>query len=269
MKQFWLYIILLNNLFFLNQPVIATETIHYGGATTLQKSYMPKASKAFKQGKDVKFRIQGGNTTPGMILLLKNRLDLGGGGRFLSEAEKRQGLVEIQVGWDALIPIVNTNNPITDLTFDQLKGIFKGDITNWKEVGGNDKTISLYIAPRKSGIRKAQQKLILANKPFSKKAFETPRVPSNAIKIIANKTGGIGVISKGLIASNPNNSVKTLTVNGVTPTPQTIQNKQYKLVKPLILATKGEAQGLVKDFIDFTLSEAGKEIMNESFFALE
>jgi phosphate transport system substrate-binding protein len=269
MKKLWLYLILSSGLGFLGQQAMAVETIRYGGATTLQKSYMPKASKLFSQEKDVKFVIQGGNTTSGMILLLKNRLDIAGGGRWLSEAEKQQGLVEVQVGWDALIPIVNAVNPVTDLTLAQLRDIFAGKLTNWKDLGGNDEKILLYIAPQKSGIRTAQQQLILKNQPFSTTALETPRVPSNAINIIANKTGGIGVISKGLIVSNPNDAVKTLTVDGISPTPLTIQNKQYQLVKPLILATKGEAQGLVKEFIDFTLSEAGKTIMNESFFTLE
>ena len=58
-------------------------------------------------------------------------------------------------------------------------------------------------------------------------------------------------------------------MDGIAPTPQTIKNQQYKLVKPLIFATKGEAQGLVKDFIGFTLGEEGRIIMNESFFTLE
>lgn len=269
MKKRWLYFLLSSCLYFLSQHATAIETIRYGGATTLQKSYMPKATEIFSQGKAVKFVIQGGNTTPGMNLLLKSNLDIAGGGRFLSAAEKRDGLVEVQVGWDALIPIINVNNPVTDITFAQLKAIFEGKLTNWKELGGSDEEILLYIAPKKSAIRKAQQKLILDYAPFSKQSRETPRVPSNAIDIIANKVGGIGVISKGLIASNPNDAVKTLTVDGVNPTPQTIQSKQYTLVKPLILATKGEAQGLVKEFIDFTLSDTGKEIMNKSFFSLD
>lgn len=269
MKKLWSYLVLSSCLGFFSQQAMAVEIIRYGGATTLQKSYMPKASKIFSQGKEVKFVIQGGNTTPGMILLFKNRLDIAGGGRFLSEAEKQQGLVEVQVGWDALIPIVNVTNPVTDITLAQLRAIFAGKLTNWRDLGGNDEKILLYIAPKKSGIRKAQQQLILENQPFSPKVLETPRVPSNAINIIAYKTGGIGVISKGLIVSTSNDAVKTLTINGISPTPQTIQNKQYQLVKPLILATKGEPQGLVKEFIDFTLSEVGKTIMNESFFTLE
>lgn len=269
MRNFWFFIIGFNTLLLINHSVVAQQMIRYGGATTLQKSYMPQAAKMFSQGKNIKFIILGGNTTPGMKLLLEGRLDIAGGGRFLTQSEKQQGLVEVQVGWDALIPIVNINNPVTNITFEQLKAVFKGDITNWQVVGGDDQTISVYIAPRKSGIRKAQKKLLLEGANFARNARQTPRVPSNAIPIIARKKSGLGVISKGLIISNPNPAIKTLTVNGIAPTPQTIKNQQYKLVKPLILATKEEAQGLVKDFINFTLGEDGKAIMNKSFFALE
>lgn len=269
MRNFWFFLSFFNMLLLITNSAIAQQTIRYGGATTLQNGYMPQAAEIFSRGKNVEFVILGGNTTPGMKLLLEGRLDIAGGGRFLTESEKQQGLVEVQVGWDALIPIVNINNPVTDITLDQLKAVFKGDITNWRTLGGDDQIISLYIAPKKSGIRKAQKKLLLEGAHFARNARQTPRVPSNAIPIIAHKKSGLAVISKGLIVSNPNPAIKTLTINGITPTPQTIKNQQYKLVKPLILATKGEAQGLVKDFIHFTLGEEGKIIINKSFFTLE
>lgn len=269
MRNFWFFLSFLNMLLLVSNSVIAQQTIRYGGATTLQNGYIPEAAEIFSRGKNVEFVILGGNTTPGMKLLLEGRLDIAGGGRFLTESEKQQGLVEVQVGWDALIPIVNINNPVTDISFEQLKAIFSGEITHWQTVGGNDQVISLYIAPKNSGIRKAQKKLLLQGADFAGNARQTPRVPSNAIPIIAHKTSGLAVISKGLIVSNPNPAIKTLTIDGITPTPQAIKNQQYKLVKPLILATKGEAQGLVKDFIRFTLGEEGKAIMNQLFFTLD
>lgn len=249
-------------------PAHAAETVRYGGATTLQKGYMPEAAKVFGARHGVEFKIQGGNTGPGMRLLVKGRLDLAGGGRFLREEEKQAGLVEVQVGWDALIPIVNASNPIDDLSKEQLKGIFSGRIKNWKEVGGNDESIIVYTSPKGSGVRKAQQKSILEGGEFAPQERPT-RSPAAAVPNVGAKPGAIGAISKGQILTQPHDKIKMLSVDGVKPSPKAIAKQEYTLVKPLILATKGEARGTLKAFIEFTLSEEGRKIMNRYFYSLE
>lgn len=260
-----LYVTLMLTL--LATSALAQQKIHYGGATTLQKGYMPEAAKQFKKDHQVTFKIQGGNSTPGLRLLAQDRLNLAGSGRFLTDQEKQQGLIETLVGWDALIPIVNIKNPIEDISFAQLQAIFSGKINDWQALGGPQRPIVVYTAPLGSGIRKAQQKIILEGQSFLPKERKTLS-PAMAIPNVSAKPWSIAVISKSLILTQSHDRVKMLSVNGIRPSPKTIAEKQYTLVKPLFLVTKGKAAGKIKAFLDFTLSPDGQAIMDKLFFSI-
>ena len=244
----------------------ATETpLRYAGATTLQHSFMPEAARVFKGDTGVGIQIEGGNTNPGIRALLAGEIDMAGAGRHLTADEKGQGLVEHFLGWDVLAIVVHKSNPVNNLTFEQLRGIFSGKIDNWKKVGGKDEKIVVVTSPKGSGMRVAMQDLIL------KELAVTPaEVVSGLVgqsdQQVAMLPAAITAVSMSMVQHQ---SVKTLTVDGVSATPGNVLEKKYTLVKPLALVTRGQPKGALERFIKFARSPQGQALLAKKFIAAE
>jgi phosphate transport system substrate-binding protein len=153
------FVILTAILLFMVGGAWAEGVLRYAGATTLQRFFMPEVGRIFTNDTAIKVNIEGGNTGPGIKALLKGDVDMAGAGRLLTDAEKQQGLVEHFLGWDVLAIVVHEDNPLEDLTPEQLQGIFSGELTNWQQVGGVDKPIVVVTSPKGSGMRNAVKKM--------------------------------------------------------------------------------------------------------------
>jgi phosphate transport system substrate-binding protein len=240
---------------------VADELLRYAGATTLQRSFMPEAARIFGAETGVNIQIEGGNTTPGIRSLLASEIDMAGAGRHLTPAEKTRGLVEHFLGWDVLAVVVQRTNPVDALTLAQLRGIFSGELRNWKEVGGRDEPIVVVTSPKGSGMRSAAQDLILGDKAFTV-AEVVSGVVGQADQQLSMFPAGITAVSLSMV---DNERVKTLQVDGVAPTTANVAAGRYPLVKPLALATRGQPKGQLERFIFFALSPRGQEILAKRF----
>jgi phosphate transport system substrate-binding protein len=243
----------------------ADQLLRYAGATTLQKFFMPEVARAFTSETAIKINIAGGNTGPGIRALLNGEIDLAGAGRFLTEAEKSQGLVEHFLGWDVLTIVVHEENPVQSLTLDQLQMIFSGTIDNWQEVGGKDAPILVVTSPKGAGMRSAVKKLILKEKDYPSREVISAIVAESDQQVSMFPVA-ITALSRSMLDAD---RVKPIKVNGVEPTAANIASGLYPLTKPLALMTKGQPQGDLARFMDLVKSKPGKAILRKSFVPVD
>jgi phosphate transport system substrate-binding protein len=176
------------------------------------------------------------------------------------------GFVDSAVARDALQFIVEKSNPVSDLTTRQLRDIYQGKIKNWKEVGGNDAPIVPYshvmcgnreeVARQfLTGVRKSGTITIDNGKfaPWLSNVGDETKVPDT----VAADPNGIGWVSRSMNKDN----VKVLSVDGVMPTPETIANETYPIVRYLHVVTKGYPTGATRQFIDYVKSKEGQTIL--------
>ena len=197
-------------------------------------------------------------TGSGIKAVLEGRCDIGLSSRALKDEEKAEGLVETVLAYDGIAMVVNPENPVSDLSLEQIAAIYTGEITNWKEVGGNDAEIVLIGREAGSGTRDG---------------FETITGTAEACKYRQELTSTGDVIAT--VASNPDaigyaslaalkDTVKALSVSGVTPTEETVKDGSYIIQRPFVLVTKeGTAlSATAQKFFDFALSADAADIIS-------
>ena len=243
----------------------ADESLRYAGATTLQRYFMPEIARVFSKDTAIKVHIEGGNTDPGIRALLNNEIDMAGAGRLLSKTEKSKGLVEHFLGWDVLAIVVHSQNPLEDLSLDQLQGIFSGTITNWQDVGGVAGPIVVVTCPTGSGMRSAVKSLILKEKDYLQREIVSAIV-AESDQQVSMFPAGITALSRSMLDAD---HVKAIKINGAAPDAANIAAGRYPLAKPLVLVTKGQPQGDLARFIDLTKSQRGRMILQKSFVPVE
>lgn len=237
-------------------------TIHIAGGTAHIPIMEEAAKRIMTFNPKIRIFIAGGGSGVGVQKVGHGLVDIGNTGRPLSQDEiKKYGLKSFSFAIDGVAVVVSPQNPIEDLTYEQLKKIFSGEIENWKEVGGPDWQINLYSRDEASGTRAVFWKKALNKGKISEKATI---VPSNgAMKVaISRDLRGIGYMSIGHIDS----SVKPVKLNGVFPSQENAINGKYPVVRKLYMNTKGEPKGLVKAFIDYILSSEGAKIIEKYGF---
>lgn len=220
-----------------------------------------------KQG--AKIDVQGVGSSAGIKAAIDGTCDIGTSSRDLKEDEKSKGIVEHKIAVDGIGVVVNPKNQVGELTQEQVVKIFKGEITNWKDVGGADQEIIVVSREEGSGTRSAFEEILKLQeerdgKTYSLLANDALIAEGNgAVKSnIASKEAAIGYLSIGVMDS----SVKGIKLDGAEPTEDNVVNGSYKLSRPFLMVTKGEATGDTKDFIDWILSDDGQKIVTEAGF---
>jgi phosphate transport system substrate-binding protein len=202
--------------------------------------------------------VQGGGSSQGVTAVLSKTADIGAVSRELKEEEKAKNLKEFTLALDGIAVAVNPENKVDDLTLEQLKNIYLGNITNWNEVGGSDATITLVNREAGSGTRGAFEELVMGEDTISDKAIV--QNSTGAVKtIIESDKNAIGYISLAVA----DDKVKAVKIEGIEATAENIISGQYKISRPFIYITAEEPQGLAKAFLDFALSDEGQTIVVE------
>jgi len=225
-------------------------TLNLSGSTTVLPLAQEAAEMFMDENPEVTVNVQGGGSSVGISNVAEGVVDIGDASRDLKEEEKNLGLVDHKIALDVIAVIAHKDIPVENLTKDQVKAIFTGKITNWREVGGPDQAIRVVIRDEASGTREMfDEKALGKEKPVAG-AIECN---SNGIvrQTVSSTPYSIGYISLGYL----DNSVKALKYEGVTANKENAVNKTYPLSRYLHMFTKGEATGLAKAFIDFVLSE--------------
>lgn len=246
-------------------PTTPEKTSEYSGDVTASGSttVLPLAQEAATQfmdeNPDANVEVQGGGSSTGIQQVKEGVVDIGDASRDLKDEEDDGSLVDHKVAFDIIAIIVNPDVNVTDLTTDQVKGIFTGAITNWSEVGGADAPVTVVIRDQASGTREMFDEKALGH---SKDAPVEPvasaiETNSNGImrETVASTSNSIGYISFGYL----NNTIKEISYNGVAPTIENAKSDQYPLARWLHMFTRGEPTGAVKGYIDFVLSDSFQE----------
>ncbi|EKQ55351.1 MAG: phosphate binding protein [Methanobacterium sp. Maddingley MBC34] len=233
------------------------EKIEIAGSTSVQPVAEKLAAKYMEEHPNVRIDVMGGGSGLGIRSVSQGIIDIGTSSKQLKTAEK-QGLNEYPIGSEGIVMAVNLENPVGNLTKSQLKDIFSGNITNWKEVGGPDAKIDLVVREEGSGTRSAFEDLVMNKTKV--KADAIVQTSTESIKVaVKQDPNAIGYISLAHMTSD----VKAVTIDGVAPSIETVKDGSYKLQRPFLFLTNGEPEGQVKEFIDWCLGPEGQEIVKD------
>lgn len=234
-------------------------TIQIAGGTA-HIPVMNDAAKAIMTANPkLRILVEGGGSGIGVQKVGEGLVDIGNTGRALTEKEIAQyGLKSYPFALDGVAVVVHPSNPVSGLTARQVRDIFSGAITRWKDVGGNDAPIHLFSRDEASGTREV----------FWKKALKKGSVVSSANVVASNGAMKVAVSQdKDAIGyagiGHVDASVKGIVLDGVAPTQENAMNGSYPVTRKLYMNTKGEPKSLVKAFIDYILSPQGLEIVKK------
>lgn len=218
--------------------------------------------------------VQGGGSTAGLQAVSENIAEIGMCSRSLKDDEARK-FTGIPIAMDGLAVVVHNSNIVKGLTRVQIRDLFRGEITNWRQVGGEDCPIRLITREEGSGTREAFVKLVMEAK--DKRAATAPAGPAGnqraanrisrkamtqesngAVKeLVKHDRGAIGYMSLGLVKGE----LKILAVDGVYPSLENVTSKRYPLLRPFLYVVRGTPSKGAQAFIDYTLSPPGQHML--------
>lgn len=239
-------------------------TISIGGSTTVQPVSETLSNAFMEIFPQTTVTITGGGSSVGVKSAADGTLDIGAASRELKESEESLGLEVHVLAYDGIAVITNASQTVKELTLEQLKQIFAGEITNWNELGGADGDIVVVAREEGSGTRGAFEEMVMGEDTLI-----TDRAilqsSNGALKTtVAGSSNAIGFISFGYLDSN----VNAIVINGVEATVENAKTGTYPIVRPLLYLTKGEPEGLVKKYIDFCQGIAGQAIVAEDYISI-
>ena len=235
----------------------AAGRLTFAGSTTMQPLVERLAVLYREQYPNVELEIAAGGSVVGINAVQDGSADIGMASRELRDEEMMPGVERYHVASDALAIIVHPTNPVRQLTFEQLQGIYTGEITNWQEVAGEDNTIIPVVREVSSGTRGAFDDIVLGDLILTD-AIDVQVTAGEVEARVASRPNAVGYVGFGNIGSD----VVVIAINNVEPTPETIQNSEYPLQRPLLLLTGSLSRELSQSFVDFALSPEGQEIVD-------
>ena len=227
------------------------------GSTSMQKVIMSlkETFEGENAGVEVTYNPTGSGS--GITAVAEGRCDIGLSSRALKDAEKEQGLVGTVLAYDGIAVIVNPENTVEDLTVEQIAAIYKGEITNWSEVGGIDAEIVLIGREAGSGTRGGFEEIVGVEDVCLYRQELTST--GDVITAVSQNPGAIGYASLASVKD----TVKAIKVGGVAPSEETVKDETYAIQRPFVLVTKEgvELSETAKAFFDFITSEAAREVI--------
>jgi len=224
------------------------------GSTSVEPFAEVLAEEYMAQHSSGKIFVQGGGSSAGIQAVRTEAAQIGMSSRLLNPEEEE--LIAIPIAYDAIAVIVHPVNPIHNLTIDQIRKIFAGQVNRWNEVGGSKDPITLVTREEGSGTREAFQYLIMGKTTITLGALVQDS--NGAIRqVVADDPNAIGYISLGLV----NHRVKGLQINGVDANVENIKKHQYQIIRPFLFVFKKKPQGIAKGFLDFILSPQGQNLL--------
>lgn len=226
------------------------------GSTTILPIAEQAAEGFQEENPGTSVLVSGLGSSAGIEAVSSGTGDIGTASRDLKDEEKDLGLVDTPIAFDGIAVIVNPANRVEGLTLEELRDIFSGEITNWSQVGGEDRDIDLVNRDEASGTREAFKKIVMGeDAKFDRSAVVLPGT-GQVRDVVARSQGAIGYISVGFVEPRfTNTRVKALTVDGIEPSEATVMSKEYPISRTLHFFTKGKPHGLTKRYIDFVLSD--------------
>jgi phosphate transport system substrate-binding protein len=236
----------------------AGGTVATDGSTSMEKVIGALGESFMEANKGTTFTYNPTGSGSGIQAVSEGRCDIGLSSRALKDDEKAAGLKETIVALDGIAIIVNPQNPVKDLSLEQIAKIYTGEITNWKDVGGEDAEIVRIGREAGSGTRDGFESITETKDACQYRQELTST--GDVITTVSQNPNAIGYASLAAIKD----SVKALTVNGVAPTEATVKDGTYLVQRPFVLVTKEGAalSETAQKFFDFATSADAASIIS-------
>lgn len=259
-------------------PPPQKATIIVNGSDTMVNMGAALAEEFMITTENVEVVVSGGGSGTGIASLINGSCDIAQSSRAMKQEEKdnagKQGtLHEVIVAFDGLAAVVHPSNPVKEMTLQDLAKIYRGEITNWKELGGNDATIVLLSRDTTSGTHVFFKEFVVQEDGKVKGAEfadQTMMMPStqSIVDELTNSVNGIGYVGlgylkPGITALGIKNNADA---SAVVPSVAAVQDKTYGLARPLFFYVVGSVEGAMKEYLDFVLSDAGQKVVADLSF---
>ena len=238
----------------------SAKAVSTDGSTSMEKVIGALGEAFMQQNDGVSFTYNPTGSGSGIQAVSEGRCDIGLSSRALKNEEKASGLTGTVLAYDGIAMIVNPENPVTDLDLETIAKIYTGEITNWKDVGGNDGEIVLIGREAGSGTRDGFES-ITDTKETCKYRQELTST-GDVITTVSQNPDAIGYASLAALKDN----VKALTVGGVAPSEQTVLDGSYVIQRPFVLVTK-TGTALSKEaqkFFDYATSKEAAPLIAQA-----
>ena len=238
-------------------PAELSGTVATDGSTSMEKVIGALGEAFMEQNKGVTFTYNPTGSGSGITAVGEGLCDIGLSSRALKDDEKASGLKETVLALDGIAVIVNPANPVSDLDVETIAKIYTGEITNWKEVGGNDAEIVLIGREAGSGTRDGFESI--TDTKDSCKYRQELTSTGDVITTVSTNPDAIGYASLAALKDN----VKALTVGGIAPTEDTVKDGSYVIQRPFVLVTKdgAELSTAAQAFFDYATSADAADLI--------
>ena len=240
------------------QTTSVAGTVSTDGSTSMEKVIGALGESFMQKYEGTTFTYNPTGSGSGIQAVSEGRCDIGLSSRALKDDEKAGGLTETVLAYDGIAIIVNPENPVADLDTETIAKIYTGEITNWKDVGGNDAEIVLIGREAGSGTRDGFESI---TKTEDKCAYRQELTSTgDVITAVSQNPNAIGYASLASVKD----SVKALSVGGVTPSEETVKDGSYVIQRPFVLVTKeGTAlSATAQAFFDYVTSPEAADIIS-------
>lgn len=247
---------------------VEAESIMIKGSDTVLPLTQAEAEEFMIANPEKSITVIGGGSGVGIAALIDGEVEIAMASRKIKDSEienaQANGInpVEHIIAWDGIAVVVNPENPVTELTFEQLKSIYDGSVSNWADVGGEDLAITVITRDSSSGTYGYFQEEVLLDEEYRQDALVQPATGA-IVQEVGQNTGAIGYIGYAYL----DETTTALALDGgdgfVEPTPENIMAGDYPLARPLHYYTDGEPTGLAEEYIDYVMSSTGQDIVSE------
>jgi phosphate transport system substrate-binding protein len=251
--------------------MLTAQAFKIKGSDTVLPLSQAEAEAFMKKNPGTSIAVTGGGSGVGLAAIISGTTDIAQSSRSMKMDEKLKmqeagkAFKEVIIAYDALAVIVHPSNPVSQLTREQLEGIFTGKISNWKEIGGDDAKIVVYSRETSSGTYEFFKEHVLNKKNFSASALLMPATGA-IVQSISQTKGAIGYVGLAYIEK----SVKPLKVSYdkgktfVDPKVETAMDKTYPVTRPLYYYYLTKIEKTVSPFLNYILSAEGQKVVLET-----
>ena len=234
-----------------------TGTVATDGSTSMEKVIGALSESFMADNADATVTYNPTGSGSGITAVQEGTCDIGLSSRALKDEEKAAGLKETVLAYDGIAIIVHPDNPVSDLTIEQIAQLYTGEVTNWKDVGGNDAEVVLIGREAASGTRDGFESITGTKEKCQYRQELTST--GDVITAVSQNPDAIGYASLASIKD----SVKALDVDGVTPSEATVKDGSYKVQRPFVLVTvEGKAlTPVAQAFFDYAVSSDAAAII--------
>ena len=249
--------------------IARADTLVIKGSDTLGAKLVPQLAEEFKaQHPGTTFDIAAEGSTTGIAAIIDGTAQIGMASRpakpeeIATASAKGVNMKPTTVAYDGIAVIANSANPIKGLTKKQVEQIFTGEVTDWSAVGGSSGKISVYTRNTSSGTYSEFKELAMKKRdyaPDSQKLAGNEQIAAE----VGKNPNGVGYVG---LAYTKATGIKVVAIDGAMPSKESVLGKSYPYARPTFYYTNGEPSGLAKQFVDFTLSDAGQKIVAQVGF---